>query len=175
MHRFPACIAAAALALAAALPQATSAQSPQEAAAQNMQLAAEICLRNYRDPGATEPQFREAGFQVGPGMDAGSFEFSAPGGVMGIAAPAQGRSYCTVMSEQVPLATAEAIGRALGERLFPGNVTAGSPEQQAGSPVPPCGGLSIFAPQRLIRITYAQAGNSGECINDGTSAIIINM
>ena len=63
-----------------------------------------------------------------------------------------------------------------GDRdLFGDGLTMGNPELPVGQPVPPCDGLSIFAPRMLIRVTYSAAGNSGDCLNDGTSAIQIRM
>lgn len=136
----------------------------------NMQLAAELCLKNYRTPDAMADAFAAAGFTLAPGMDAGSYEVSAPE-MWGIVSPGQGESYCNIQSQAVPLSTAQAIGTALGDRLFPGMASQGSPEGGHG----PCDGISILAPQRMIWISYSQAGNSGECIDDGTSAIVLQM
>lgn len=161
------CLAVMLLAPAAPL----TAQSAPEAAAQNMQLAAELCLRNYRTPQDLAGAFSNAGFTLAQStLDAGVTDFTAPG-ING----AFKTGYCFAQSAMVPLAMAEAIGRAVADRLFPGLVQDGAPEHVAGTPLKPCEGLQVFAPQRLIAISYAAAGNSGECIADGTSSIIIQM
>ncbi|MDW4549512.1 hypothetical protein R5H32_09130 [Defluviimonas sp. D31] len=162
---------AAVLALAAAFPAPAPAKTAEEAAAVNMQLAAEICLRNYRTPDKVVDAFTAAGFALAPGADPGTHEVTAPE-LWGVIEPGPEQSYCTFQSSRVPLAMAQAIGTALAERLFPGLVQTGHPERGLATP---CDGLSVFAPRQLIWIHYAQAGNSGECIDDGTSAIILNM
>ncbi|MEM1073559.1 MAG: hypothetical protein AAGI36_03865 [Pseudomonadota bacterium] len=139
-------------------------------AAQNMRLAAELCLRNYRTPADTKPAFAAAGYQLSPGLDAGVTNFNAPGVSGGFEA-----GYCFIQSTDVPLAMAEEMGLRLAQSLFPGKVELGNPELPVGQPVPPCDGLSVFATQNLIRISYSAAGNGGDCINDGSSAIVINM
>ncbi|MFK7870541.1 MAG: hypothetical protein AB8B58_15040 [Roseobacter sp.] len=159
------------LALMLAVPAPLSAQTAAEAAAQNMQLAAELCLRNYRTPQTLGQAFSSAGFTLGPSaLAAGVTDFTAPG-ITG----AFQTGYCYTQSDMVPLPMAEAIGRAVADRLFPGLVHDGAPEHVAGTPLKPCEGLQVFAPQNLIAISYAAAGNSGECISDGTSSIIIQM
>jgi hypothetical protein len=160
--------------LALILPVPLEAQSPQEAAAQNMQLAAELCLRNHRTESEIPQAFAAAGFAVSPYSDNGAFEFTAPG-VTGTVDTLPPSAFCSVQSTDVPLEMAEAIGRALADRLFPGAVHEGNPEHVAGTPVDPCEGLQIFATQELLTLSYAVAGNSGECLNDGTSAILIRM
>lgn len=139
-------------------------------ATQNMKLALELCLRNYRSVPALPEAFAMAGFNIGDGLDPGVYEFSGPGVFGGFE-----EGYCYIQSQDVPLAIAEDMGQRLAEALFPGQVQQGNPELPVGAPVPLCDGLSVFAPQRLIRITYSAAGNSGDCINDGSSAVILNM
>lgn len=139
-------------------------------ATQNMKLAMELCLRNYRSVYALPELFAGAGYRVNPGLDPGVHEFTAPGVFGGFQ-----EGYCYIQSQDVPLAIAEDMGQRLAEALFPGQVGEGNPELPVGAPVPLCDGLSVFAPQSLIRITYSAAGNSGECINDGSSAVILNM
>ncbi|MDF0602292.1 hypothetical protein P1J78_16245 [Psychromarinibacter sp. C21-152] len=134
-----------------------------------MRQGTELCLRNYRTPDRIAPELEAAGYTLTPGMDHGSFDVAAPG-LWGVVVPAD--AYCTFQSEDVPLAAAQAMGEALADTLFPGQVQPGHPERGMASP---CNGISIFAPQRLIWVHYAQAGNSGECVHDGTSAIIVNM
>ena len=160
--------------LALTLPAPLAAQSPQEAAAQNMQLAAELCLRNHRTESEIPQAFAAVGFSVSPYTDSGAFEFTAPG-VTGTVDTLPPSAFCSVQSTDVPLEMAEAIGRALADRLFPGLVQEGSPEHVVGTPLAPCEGLQIFATQELLTLSYAAAGNSGECLNDGTSAILIRM
>ena len=160
--------------LSAALATSAAAQTEAEAAAMNMQLALDLCLRNYRTEAEIVPAMQAAGFEVRPSMDAGTHEVSAPG-ISGLVTGDPDAGYCTIQSPQVPLPMAEAIGRAVADRLFPGKVETGGPETPVGTPPAPCEGLSVFAPQQLIRITYAAAGNSGECREDGSSAIIVTM
>ena len=160
------------LSVVATLP--AQAQDNASVSAHNMRLAIEVCLLNYRtEPGLSEA-FLVAGFTLYDGLDPGSYEFEADG-VSGLFTTRDATGYCTVQSPLVPLATAEALGAELATTLFPGNVVAGGPEHPVGTPVPPCAGLSVFALQQLITITYAAAGNSGECLIDGTSAVIISM
>ena len=160
-----------AAALLAALPAA--AQTPEEAAAMNMQLAVETCMRHQKLADQLPAALEAAGYSVSPGMDESTFDFSAPG-VTGLVRT-DGTGYCSIQSTQVPLDLAEAIGVAVGERLFPGNATPGSPAGDASTPPAPCEGYTIWETQPIITVSYAQAGNSGECVNDGTSAIIISM
>ena len=162
------------LALVLTLPAPIAAQSAAEAAAQNMQLAAELCLRNHRSESEMPQAFSAAGFSLSPSSDTGTYEFTAPG-VWGVFTTLPPSAFCSVQSPDVPLAMAEAIGRALADRLFPGAVQEGGPEHVVGTPLAPCEGLQIFATQELLTLSYAAAGNSGECLNDGTSAILINM
>jgi hypothetical protein len=163
------------MAIGLALPAAASAQTAEDAAALNMQLAAELCLRHYRSEGELAPSFQQAGFGVSPYMaDAGVFEVAAPG-LYVMVDTNSGSAACNIQSELVPIPLAEAIGRAVADRLFPGVVQDGAPEHQVGTPLRPCEGIQVFAPQQLIAISYAAAGNSGECIADGTSSILIQM
>ncbi|QJF52458.1 hypothetical protein [Roseobacter ponti] len=163
---------AATVVLALAGPAA--AQDQRTISAHNMQLAVEICLRNYRTETALPQAFGAAGFSVSPGPDAGYASFAADG-VTGAFSTSQAQGFCSVQSTLVDLATAGDLGSRMAQSLFPGQVHAGGPEHPVGAPLPPCAGLSVFAPQQLITITYAAAGNSGECITDGTSAVVINM
>ena len=144
------------------------------AATKNMRLAAELCLRNYRSHAALPDAFNAAGFSVSEGLDAGFFEFQGPQVWGGFNAGA-GAAYCYVQSSDVSLAIAEEMGERLARELFPGMVELGKPEHPVGTPIPPCDGLHIFAPQSLIVMSYSAAGNSGECLTDGTSAIAIIM
>ena len=156
----------------AGLPAA--AQTPEEAAAMNMQLALETCMRHQGLESELPEALAAAGFEISPGMDAGAFELQAPG-IHGVVGGTPGDGYCSIQSESVPLALAEAIGSAVGERLFPGKVVAGAPESDASTPPAPCEGYTIWDARPVITVSYAQAGNSGECVNDGTSAIILRM
>ncbi len=145
------------------------------AATKNMSLAAEICLRNYRTETGLPDAFRTAGFSISAGLDAGFFNFEGPQ-VWGGFSTDTTKGYCYVQSGDVSLVIAEEMGLRLANTLFGEDVVElGNPELPVGQPAPPCDGLSIFAPQQLIRITYSAAGNSGECLNDGSSAIIIQM
>jgi hypothetical protein len=162
------------LALALAAPVPLAAQTPAEAAAQNMQLAAELCLRNHRTEADLPQAFAAAGFSVTPLSGAGTFDFVAPG-IDGTVDTVPASAFCSIQSTLVPLEMAEAIGRATAERLFADKVEEGAPERNINEPLKPCEGLQIFATQDLITISYAAAGNSGECLNDGTSAILIRM
>lgn len=147
---------------------ALKAQTQSEAAEQNMPLAAELCLSEYRNADALPQSFVAAGFDLTPGRDVSTFIFDVPDVTeLFVTDPAQG--YCSMQSE----AMANDIDLALSNRLFPGMRQSGGPETPIGTPVGPCDGLPIFAQPGLIRISYAAAGNSGECLNDGTNAIII--
>lgn len=141
-------------------------------AARAMQAAADACMRNYGSPDHLVPALRDAGFAVTPGMDAGSYEFSGFG-VFGVVVAENSRTFCSVQSPQVPLELARGIGLGLARSIFGynSNTENGTPEGRRG----PCDGLNLLAPQRVIWIHYAQAGNSGECVEDGSSAIILEM
>jgi len=148
------------------------AQGKLAAGTQNMRLAMDLCLRNYRTPASVQQAMANAGFTLIPGADSGSFEFTGPNvsGVVALSPP-----FCSIQSTDVPLALAEEMGLKLATSLFGETVERGSPERNIATPVQPCEGLHIFATQTVIRITYSAAGNSGECLNDGTSAIQIKM
>jgi len=135
-------------------------------AAINLGLAVKLCLAAYRLPSALPDEFRQAGFTVAPGLDANSFEFDAHG-VVGVFQTTTG--YCLAQTAVVPLETTQPFIKELSETLFPGMVELGAPEGGNG----PCDGLSIFAPQKMIRVSYSATGNSGDCLFDGTSAVII--
>lgn len=133
-----------------------------------MRAVVEACLRNYRTPGSVLPALEAAGMVLSPGLDAGSWDF-AGNGVNGVVIPGD-ELFCSIQSSEVPLDAAQSMSSDLAYALFPDMIQPGAPEGGKG----PCDGLSIFAPRQLIWMRYAHAGNSGECINDGTSAIIIN-
>ncbi|WP_227268927.1 hypothetical protein [Roseobacter weihaiensis] len=152
------------------MPSQVAAQGNLKVATQNMRLAFELCLHNYRTPLDLPYAFSSTDFTLGKSLDEGVTEFSAPG----ISGTFQA-GYCNIQTPDVPLAIAEDMGQRTAETLFPGMVTLGNPERNINQPVAPCDGLSIFAPQMLIRVTYSAAGNSGDCLNDGSSAIAIQM
>ena len=152
------------------MPSQVAAQGSLKVATQNMRLAFELCLRNYRTPQDMPYAFSSTGFTLGRSLDEGVTEFAAPG-VSGLFKA----GYCMMQTPDVPLAITEDMAQRTAETLFPGKVTLGNPERHINQPVAPCDGLSIFATQMLIRVTYSAAGNSGDCLNDGTSAIAIQM
>lgn len=159
----------------AALTVAMSAPAPAQdldPAARAMQTAAGICLGNYRTPENLAPALQNAGFNVMPGIDEGYWEFSNAS-VHGIAGGDQGSAYCKVSSEEVPLDLARGIGLRVAQELLNYELPTenGSPEGRRGT----CDGLNTIVPQRAIWIRYSNAGNSGDCVDDGTSSIIINM
>ena len=156
------------LALAAAT-QAI-AQTAQDAAAANMMLATETCIRHQNRSAEMPGAFQQVGYTVTPGLDAGFFDISAPE-LTGLIGP----NYCTFQTTTLGIPTADAIGLAVAEYLYPGGVQPGQPASLANAPPAPCEGYTIWSARPVISVTYAQAGNSGECINDGTSAIIIRM
>lgn len=159
------------LPLLIALASPASAQDPNadpRSAALNLGLGAKICLTNYRTPDALQNAFTTAGFTVSPSFDAGVFDVSAHG----VAGGFDSRSgYCYLMTAVVPLETTQTLTQDLAASLFPGMIQPGHPETGMESP---CNGVSIFAPQKLIWMHYAAAGNSGDCIFNGTSAVIID-
>ena len=171
LHRFGQVFVVAAMPFATLAPVAVSAQdlSP---AAQAMQTAASICLGNYRTPENLAPALQNAGFDVMPGMDEGYWEFSGAS-VQGVAGGDQGSAYCVVGSAEVPLDLARGIGLGLAQALLNYELPTenGSPEGRRGT----CDGLNVLVPQRSIWIHYSNAGNSGECVDDGTSSIILRM
>ncbi len=149
----------------------TFAQTPEPdttGPAATMRAVLEACLRNYPEPKRALPALEAAGMTLSPTGDLHSWEMSGEG-VFGNV-DVSGEIYCSIQSQSVPLETAQAIGTELANSLFPNLVQPGAPEGGNG----PCDGLSIFAPRQMLWLRYAHAGNSGECINDGTSAIILN-
>lgn len=152
----------------AALPAA--ALTVEEAAAQNMDLAAELCLRNYYTGPAMTEAFREAGFTLVPGLDAGSWDIDAPG-VNGVIVPGTSEAYCFVQSNVVPFDRARQIAWDLAYRTMPDATHEGHPENR---PVA-CPTLSIFAPRRLIVVEVTNAGNGGGCSAPQSSAIVLRM
>lgn len=152
---------------------APASPAPSGATAQAaMSKATEICLRSYRDPPQAVTQLRAAGFAVTPGTNKGDWSLTGPGisGQVVTGNVAAGAELnCTIRSTHVTLAEARAIGGKLSQSLFPGMVQQGAPEGGKG----PCDGQSIFAPRKLIWMHYARAGNIDQCVDDGTSAIII--
>ncbi|MEM1386783.1 MAG: hypothetical protein AAF748_10045 [Pseudomonadota bacterium] len=135
-------------------------------AALNLGLAAKLCMTGSRVPDTLPQIFGEAGFDISPGLGEMEFEVRAHGifGAFDI-----GSGYCFIQTAVVPLETTQPMIRDLANTLYPGQVQEGAPEGGTG----PCDGLSIFAPRRLIWVSYAAAGNSGECLFDGTSSVII--
>jgi hypothetical protein len=164
-----------ALATTLAISIPATAQTPAEAAAMNMHLALDTCMRHHRRSDDLPDALMSAGFALSPGMDEGTFEFTAPGVFGIIRAGGAAGGYCSIQSSMVPIAQAEGIGAAVGERYWPGKVVPGSPAGNANTPPEPCEGYTIWETRPIITVSYAQAGNSGECVNDGTSAIIISM
>lgn len=150
------------------------AQTPEEAAAMNMQLALDTCIRHHRRSDDLPKALADVGFTITPGVDADTYDLEAPG-VFGIISTGSHSGYCSIQSPLVPLGLAEAIGTAVGGRHFPGKVVPGSPAGNASTPPEPCEGYTIWETQPIIIVSYAQAGNSGECTDDGTSAINISM
>ena len=145
-----------------------AAQARTNDSAETMRAVIDICMRNYRTPQQSLSALESAGMALAPTGDQGGWEFSG-GGVFGNVT-VNDTIYCSIQSQSVPLDTAQAIGTELAYALFPNLVQPGAPEGGRG----PCDGLSIFAPRQMLWLRYAQAGNSGECINDGTSAVILN-
>jgi hypothetical protein len=155
-------------------PVPSAAQTHEEAAAMNMHLALDTCMRHHRRSDELPDALAAVGFALAPGMDAGTFEFTAPG-VFGVVTADGMSGYCSIQSSMVPIPQAEGIGTAVGERYWSGKIVPGSPAGNASTPPEPCEGYTIWETQPIITVSYSQAGNSGECILDGTSAIIITM
>lgn len=162
-----------ALALLAALAaqDAAHAQTQAEAAAQNMQLAAELCLKNLRDAPAIRAALADTGFSVTPGAN-GSFEAAAFG--VGVYAGPDEGGFCKVDSALVPVPLAQAIVDAVVARTYTGTVTPGLPGDNANAPPTPCQGRTLWDTRPVITFSFSAAGNSGECLSDGTSAIYLN-
>lgn len=157
-----------------ALSQAPEAGSEAEAAAINMRLAATICLRHVRTPSELQAAYTEAGFAVEPYIDPGSFNATAPGvGVLfgGTGGP---QGFCKVESVLVDLAMARAIGDAIVAEYPEGAFTPGWPGETQSAPPPLCQGYVAWDARPIITLVYTAAGNSGECIDDGTSSIFID-
>lgn len=128
-----------------------------------MKEAAKFCVGNFGRPDLVEGALRSAGFALTPGMDAGTFEARAPG-VYALVDVSSSRTYCSIQSQEVALSEAREIGVAVMNRFFPSAAKSGP-----GA----CDGLSVNRFQPPLRMSFAQAGNSGECVDDGTSAIVI--
>ncbi|MFK7745800.1 MAG: hypothetical protein AB8B47_12145 [Roseobacter sp.] len=156
--------------LCVASAQPAFAQGQLAVGVQNMRLAMDICLRNYRTPQDMANTFATSGFALNQGLANGATEFTAPS-VFG----SFQNGFCSVQSPDVPLAIAEEMGMKLAIDLFGERVERGRPERNINTPLQPCEGLHIFATQTLISISYSAAGNSGDCLNDGTSAVQIKM
>ncbi|MEL6532644.1 MAG: hypothetical protein AAFQ06_06350, partial [Pseudomonadota bacterium] len=79
---------------------------------------------------------------------------------------------CNIQSQLVDLPTARVIADAItaGQNGW----VAGGPADQIGAPPGPCQGLTNWDARPVLVISFAAAGNSGECIEDGTSSIVIN-
>ena len=143
-----------------------------EAAAINMRLAATLCLQSRRVPGQLAQSFEAAGFTVAPWLDAGTFEATAPGVYAVLDATQDQQGACNIQSQLVDLPTARVIADAItaGQNGW----VAGGPADQIGAPPGPCQGLTNWDARPVLVISFAAAGNSGECIEDGTSSIVIN-
>lgn len=137
-------------------------------AAQAMRSAAAICLRNFRDLDAALGEFRAGGWEVRPYIDPGAYEIEQ-GAVYAILSVPD--NTCAVKTGDLSLAQARAIGTSLVKEYFPGQYQAGAPEGRSG----PCDGYTVFPGRGLIVMSYAAAGNSGECIENNGSAIILDM
>ncbi|WP_068306922.1 hypothetical protein, partial [Pararhodobacter sp. CCB-MM2] len=145
-----------------ASPAETDGVSAMTPAMTTMRAFARECLRNYRTPGLAIAALEAQGLRAAAGMDAGSWELSAPG-LQGLVTVGDAL-YCSIQSPDIPLDEATTLGWELANELFPDLVEKGSPEGANGL----CDGLTILAPRQMIWVSYAQAGNSGACIDDGT-------
>lgn len=156
-------------ALLTSLRTAESKSHPAEAGAEAdlaliyMEEATKICVGNTGRPDLVEGALSSAGFSLVPGVDAGTFEARAPG-VYALIDTSSSRTHCSIQSQEVALSTAREIGMSVTRRLFPSAKMFGH-----GA----CDGPIVTGLRPPLRMTFAQAGNSRECIDDGTSAIVI--
>ena len=171
-HIDPRQVRAASVLAVACLAVPAAAQTEAEAAAQNMQLAAELCLKGFRQTADLQGQLAAAGFTLSPGMDAGAFEASAFG--VGLYAGPDEGGFCKIDSGLVPVPLARAIAEAVVARTYTGTVAPGLPSDNAVAAPGPCQGLTLWDARPVITISFTAAGNSGECLMDGTSAIYLN-
>lgn len=175
-----------ALVLGLAMP--ALAQTPQEAAAINARLAIEICARNYRTPDEIRPAFEAAGFaytqeDLGGGPGDVLHWYAAPADTVSAAVlfPGPDQAECRVTTDHMDVAEALPFARAVFETMFAGQIQDGAPEGQDVRPgsveaqVDFCSGFHVFAPQKVIWVQLARAGNDGTCQSDGTASINIKM
>lgn len=136
--------------------------SGQDGPAFLMREAAKYCIGNTGRPDLVRGAFESVGFEVSKGMDAGTFEASAPGvwAIMDLSGP---RTYCSVQSHEVSIPEAREMVDSIMKMFFPSAKMSGNG---------PCDG-PVVAFNPPLRVTFAAAGNSGECLDDGTSAIIV--
>lgn len=158
-----------ALVISLALAGSAQAQSDAEAAAQNMGLAVDLCLQELVDKdGQREgliPRFQAAGFTIYPSD--GWAEVTAPG-VFGYLTPGEAQSFCGIQSSLVPMAMAAQIAQDRVNFRYPGGAPVpAAPENRAGCPI-----LRYTAAGQGLRMTILSAGNSGECADPNSSAIL---
>ncbi|MEM9320595.1 MAG: hypothetical protein AAGA70_16545 [Pseudomonadota bacterium] len=158
-----------ALAISLLLAPAAEAQSEAEAAALNMGLAVDLCLQELADQDGMRdglaPRFDTAGFTL---IEfGGGYEFTGPG-VFGYLSPSEPEFFCSVQSALVPMDRAGQIAYDRVLYRFPGGV-AGLPQQEARAGCPIMRYTAYGLPHRLQILS---AGNSGECYERDSAAIL---
>lgn len=145
--------------------------SEAEAAGINLRLAADLCIRNVRIPSDLTDAFTAAGFALTPGLDPGVFEARAPGVFAAFGGTGQWDGFCFAESDQVDLPTAQAIMTAILADFPPGAFERGWPGEASAAPPPLCEGYVAWDLRPILTVSFSAAGNSGECVDNGTAQI----
>ena len=67
---------------------------------------------------------------------------------------------------------ARVIGDAIVAEYPAGAFEPGWPGEPSAAPEPACVGYTAWGARPIITLTYAAAGNSGDCIDSGSSIVI---
>lgn len=166
---------------------AAAAVTPLEAAAANVQLAMDVCIRNYNTPDQLHDKFVQAGFAHKPEDFGGEIAhwYETPGNTALVTFYRNQRSggtECQISTNHMDVTQMLPFAKAVMAQNFPGiavldgapegqNVLPGTPAAQQGA----CSGFHFLVPRMMIWVELTRAGNDGTCISDGSSALRVVM
>jgi len=163
-----------------------AAQTLDEAVRGNATLALSLCLSTVPDQATLNAAFTAAGFVYAP-EDFGGGEvihwFQAPADTVTVMVRGEGRDgFCAVTTPHMGVTAAVPFAGEALEALYPGMFTYGEMEntpprtpQDADNGWGECTGYIGWAGQRPIVVKIGNAGQDPNCIEDGTSQIMVTM
>lgn len=161
--------------------------TPLEAAAANVQLALDICIRNYNTPDQLHGMLVQAGFTHNPEDFGGEIAnwYETPGNTALVTFyrnQRTGSTECQISTDQMDVTQMLPFTKAVMAQNFPAiAVLDGTPEGQnvlPGTPAAnngPCSGFHFLVPRMMIWVQLTRAGNDGTCISDGSSNLRVVM